>query len=320
MRIMIARNIALVCFAVCAPATVSAQVVISEIMYDLSEGSDTGREWIEVHNTGGEAVNFTEWKLFEQDSNHGLKAIGGETLAPDGYAIIASDAAKFAADWPSYSGLVFDSNFSLNNSGETLVLRCCGKELSDSDSVTYNNTGGGTGDGQALHRDGSSLTAGKPSPGNGTIESLPPPPPPEEEEDMPEPVVQKQKTTPKTEVVQKTETTQKKEQKVAAEQESEIVSESEPATVVVQEEKPTAPKQSKKQKAPPPEVGEDSEEEAVEEETETQVAAVETAVPKSADNSWLWWSGAVGIALLGAGGAYMAGRSGRKKWEIEEID
>jgi len=36
------------------PLSVSAQVVISEIMYDLPQdsGADGGREWVEVYNSG----------------------------------------------------------------------------------------------------------------------------------------------------------------------------------------------------------------------------------------------------------------------------
>ncbi len=46
-----------------------AEVVISEIMYDVS-GSDTDREWVEVYNNSSSAVDFTSWKLFEANTNH----------------------------------------------------------------------------------------------------------------------------------------------------------------------------------------------------------------------------------------------------------
>jgi hypothetical protein len=37
-------------------STTHAQVVISEVMYDLAEGSDTGREWVEVFNKNVKVV------------------------------------------------------------------------------------------------------------------------------------------------------------------------------------------------------------------------------------------------------------------------
>lgn len=315
------------------PFGVSAQVVISEIMYDLAEGGDTGREWVEVQNTGSESVNLTEWKLFENDTNHGLKAMGGESLTPGSYAIISDNPAKFAADWPSYSGLVFDSAFALNNSGETLVLRCCGKEPIDRDSVTYNNTGGGSGDGLSLHRSGSSLAAAQPSPGSGAVKAPPPPAPePEPKSDpAPAPIVQPKAPDP---VVQKkqepapTKTTQAEpaiETKVT--QQAEPVP---PPTIVIQEEKPVAPKTKKKT------VVVDAEE-IVESESEELVTVTSQPTPVSqaaavqssgAPSDLLWWLGAAAVSIFGAGGAYVAGRTQRAPkmlrtkdgWQIEESE
>ncbi len=150
------------------PLITHAQLAITEIMYDLS-GGDTGREWIEVQNVGTDSISLTEWKLFEANSNHGLTAEASDTLVPNQFAIIADDIAKFRADWPSFSGLVVNSSFSLNNSGESLSLRCCGKDISDRDTVAYTADLGALGDGNSLHRNGSSWSIGAPSPGNGSI-------------------------------------------------------------------------------------------------------------------------------------------------------
>ena len=48
-----------------------AEVVINEIMYDL-EGTDTGREWIEIYNNSNSSVDLSSYKLFEADTNHEL--------------------------------------------------------------------------------------------------------------------------------------------------------------------------------------------------------------------------------------------------------
>ena len=56
---------------VCAPYTVfgfGEQIKITEIMYDL-EGTDTDREWIEVHNETGTEIDLTGWKFYD-GSNH----------------------------------------------------------------------------------------------------------------------------------------------------------------------------------------------------------------------------------------------------------
>ena len=157
------------------PGITTAQVVISEIMYDL-EGSDTGREWVEVFNSGSSAILLTEWKLFEADSNHNIAAhSGGESLVSGAYAIIADNPAKFLEDRPAYTGLLFDSAFSLSNTGETLALRCCstGEGLIDKDSISYDPGIGAAGDGNTLNRasaGSSSFAAGTPTPGMGNLQ------------------------------------------------------------------------------------------------------------------------------------------------------
>src|SRR3989344_3909709 len=163
-------------FAALMPGTALAQTVISEVMYDL-EGSDTGREWIEVFNAGASSVTLTEWKLFEADSNHGIVAYsGGESLGRGAYAVIADNPTKFLEDWPTFSGILFDSAFSLSNTGEVLALRCCGSGsgLIDKDSITYSLDSGAVGDGNSLHRpavSGGSFTPAPPTPGTGAFQA-----------------------------------------------------------------------------------------------------------------------------------------------------
>lgn len=160
------------CAALVTPSLACGQVIISEVMYDL-EGSDSGREWIEVFNTGGGSVNLADWKLFENNSNHSIVAYsGGETLASGAYAILADNPAKFLEDWPGFGGLLFDTTFSFSNAGETLTLRCCGSDAVDVDSVSYTAELGGAGDGQTLHRknpENTALTPAAPSPGAGSL-------------------------------------------------------------------------------------------------------------------------------------------------------
>lgn len=147
------------------PASVFASVSISEVMYDPA-GSDDGHEWIEIYNSGA-SLDIAKWKLFEGGSNHGITAYaGGSALASGGYAVLADNPQKFLADWPNFSGQVFDTVFSggLNNTnGETLTLR--DGTGADVDSVTYNPALGGNGDGNSLQKVGTSFTVGSPTPG-----------------------------------------------------------------------------------------------------------------------------------------------------------
>ncbi len=164
------RNILLLFLGVVfAPVVAHAQVVISEVMYDLPQGSDTGREWVEVFNESAGAITLTEWKLFEANINHKITEFqGGGSLVSGGYAIIADNPAKFLLDWPGFSGLLFDSAFSLSNTGETLGIR--DPDLFDTDTVTYSGESGAAGDGMTL----TLLTSGtiapaSPTPGTGAL-------------------------------------------------------------------------------------------------------------------------------------------------------
>jgi len=145
----------------------NAQVVISEVMYDI-EGSDSGREWIEVTNTSASSIDISGWKFFENGSNHGLTLFTGDAnIGSGGSAIIADNPDKFAIDNPSFSGTVFDSSFSLKNTGELLTIR--DSDLNDVDSLTYDTELGAGGDGNSLQLVSGTWSALVPTPGLASV-------------------------------------------------------------------------------------------------------------------------------------------------------
>ena len=153
--------------ALAAPAFVHAQVVITEIMYDLAGGSDSGREWIEIFNAGNSPVSLRDFKVVESGSSHKIGAVaGGDRVAAGSYAVIADTPAKFKNDYPAYAGQLFDSAFSLSNSGETIGIADAQGTIIDSVSYTAVSANG-TGD--SLQRAPSSnvFAAGIPTPGVG---------------------------------------------------------------------------------------------------------------------------------------------------------
>src|ERR1035437_4243734 len=81
-----------------------AEMVINEIMYDPS-GTDTNREWVEVYNSGGSAVDLSQWFFFSDNTKHSLTPKTSSSLATGEYAVIVQDSVKFAIDWPNFSGL-----------------------------------------------------------------------------------------------------------------------------------------------------------------------------------------------------------------------
>jgi hypothetical protein len=147
----------------CITNVAHANVVINEIMYDL-DGTDTNREWVEIKNDGNESVDLSSYKFFEANTNHSLNPIGSSMLSAGGYAVIVQNEASFHSDWPDYSGLIFDSTFSLNNeSGELLGIKDGTNTIVDQVTYTADSSGGSVG--KSLQRNGSDWVTSIPTPG-----------------------------------------------------------------------------------------------------------------------------------------------------------
>lgn len=148
--------------------TAFASVSISEVAYDIyteaGGASDSGREWVEVYNSSGADIDISFWKLREEGVNHKLEVVKGTgVVLAGGYAVIADNTDKFLIDYPSYTGVLFDSSFSLKNTGEELVLKDA--VLVDIDTLTYDPTIGAGGDGNSLQKRAGVWTAEVPTPG-----------------------------------------------------------------------------------------------------------------------------------------------------------
>ncbi|MDD5068649.1 MAG: lamin tail domain-containing protein, partial [Candidatus Pacebacteria bacterium] len=143
-------------------------ISITEIMYDLKGGSDAGREWVEIQNRGDVPIWLSGFRLLDStkevlENHEPLKLIkGGSNIPAHGYTVIASDAKKFLADNPGFSGILFSSSFSLSNTGEILVLK--DKAGNEIDRILYMTSWGGAGDGNSIQSFGDGWRAGVPSP------------------------------------------------------------------------------------------------------------------------------------------------------------
>ncbi len=128
----------------------TGDVVINEIMYNVS-GSDSGHEWIEIYNPGSSEIDLNSWKFYEAETNHRLVLKQGSWILSIGvYAVIADDADQFLLDYPDFTGTIFDSSFSLNNTSETVVLKD-GKENTINE-VLYLSEWGGNDNGKTIEK------------------------------------------------------------------------------------------------------------------------------------------------------------------------
>ena len=95
-------------------------------------------------------MDLSTLRFFEGNTNHKLTLVQGNTrIEPAGYALIVADPIKFKPDWPSFNGTIFDSTFSLSNTGETIMIK---SEEEIMDQIAYTNSQGGAGDGNSLQK------------------------------------------------------------------------------------------------------------------------------------------------------------------------
>lgn len=158
------------------PFITHAQISITEIMYDPS-GTDAKREWIEVYNSSDQTIDLTTWFFFENNVYHKINTNpstpNNSTLAPGQYAIIADSIAEVLIDFPNIIH-IFDSAFSLNNTGEPLAMTNSSKETID--AFIYSIEMGGAGDGNSLQINNGLAVTALPTPGvsNATDSQSPP--------------------------------------------------------------------------------------------------------------------------------------------------
>jgi hypothetical protein len=150
-------------FYIAGNSTVLASPFISEVMYNLPV-NDIDREWMEVMNVSETPLPLTNWFILEGGVNHRIRFVSGsDTIPAGGIAVICSDGLGFFTNYPNFNGNLFESSFELSNVGETIALRDHDKNTVD--AITYSSSMGGNGDGNSLHRVGTSLVAMTPTPG-----------------------------------------------------------------------------------------------------------------------------------------------------------
>ncbi|MDD9867938.1 MAG: lamin tail domain-containing protein [Candidatus Campbellbacteria bacterium] len=160
--------------AVMMPQSVFAAIRITEVMYN-PEGSDAGKEWIEITNDGSNAVVISGLRL-EYTTSTDPRNIpinehtGGGSISAGETAIIAQRADEFLnIDGKSYSGKIFESR-SLSLPQRDDFEKTISIKVKDSPTtiatITYNPSLGANGDGNSLHFPSSrSSYADSPNPG-----------------------------------------------------------------------------------------------------------------------------------------------------------
>lgn len=117
----------------------AAEIVINEIMYRPPPvvPEDRGLEWIELHNTGTNAVNLRGWR-FTKGISYTFPA--DVLVPPGGYFLVVADVGRFEDYRPDLESIVAGPWIgTLGNNGEEIELEDAQGEVQD--DVAYSNEG-----------------------------------------------------------------------------------------------------------------------------------------------------------------------------------
>ncbi|MEM4397044.1 MAG: lamin tail domain-containing protein [Candidatus Woesearchaeota archaeon] len=118
---------------------VNASLVFTEIMYNPL-GNEANREWIELFNYGNETLNISNWKLQDGTTIRSITLYntitGTYLIEPYSIVILARNPENFSQEY-NYSGNLFQSSFTLTNTGKELILYDSNNNVVD--SVFYTN-------------------------------------------------------------------------------------------------------------------------------------------------------------------------------------
>jgi hypothetical protein len=130
-----------------ASATLRAEVMLSEIMYD-PQNADTNREWVELYNNGTSAVSLSGWQFGLPSNNLWTSPLPASASIGAGQALVLTpSAATLDSDWGSGINRIQVSSFpSLTNdpnnsaAAATLAIRNASSIIQD--QLTYENGSG----------------------------------------------------------------------------------------------------------------------------------------------------------------------------------
>lgn len=129
-----------------------SQVVINEVMY---APTSPNKEWFEIFNAGISVVNLQNWKWRDAAQSNPIRTITTQSvvLNPGEYAIVCEDSTNLRAAYPGITGIILQSIGwnALNNTGNenVVVYNSTGQTV---DSLTYNNSWGGSSGNYSLER------------------------------------------------------------------------------------------------------------------------------------------------------------------------
>ncbi len=138
-----------------------AGISIVEVMYN-PKGADPDREWVKISNDDESDIVISKLKITINGSNHIIKDLSGSTVINKGDSVVVVDNPdNFKINYPSYTGKLFDSSFTLTNESGSVDIKDDKNVLIDTMSYTASN--GAFEDGNSLQKINGVWVASTPS-------------------------------------------------------------------------------------------------------------------------------------------------------------
>lgn len=102
-------------------AAPTSEIVINEIMYNPSDGWDSG-DWIELLNPTEDVVDLSGWTVKDSEDSRSFMLREGVVLNPGEYLILASDRDLFNSVYAAESRVLGDLGFGLSGSEDMVRL------------------------------------------------------------------------------------------------------------------------------------------------------------------------------------------------------
>ncbi|MBP6630870.1 MAG: lamin tail domain-containing protein [Kofleriaceae bacterium] len=128
---------------VCKQAMLAGDIVISEVFADASapegsSGADEGREWFEIYNNSGGAIDLEGLTIVHarpDDTRPNQHIMGTLTVPAGGYAVLGNILPDLRPGWVTY-GYASDLGDLFNTNGGKLTLKCTDTII---DEAIYDN-------------------------------------------------------------------------------------------------------------------------------------------------------------------------------------
>lgn len=99
----------------------NAQIIINEINYKDALDFET-KDWIELYNSGGTAVDISNWVFKDDDDLHEFIIPNGTIMQSSGFLVLVQSLTDFQALFPGISPVIGSFEFGLDGGGELIRL------------------------------------------------------------------------------------------------------------------------------------------------------------------------------------------------------